>query len=71
MNIDNPYLLDILYSYYCVFNQGKIVNFCRIPCQNDKHGNNEAAKAAKSPLDFEIVQSKVPSTDLKQFINSI
>ena len=28
MKIDHPYIFDILYSYYCVSNQGKIVNFC-------------------------------------------
>ena len=25
--IEHQYILDILYSYYCVSNQGKIVNF--------------------------------------------
>ena len=31
MNIDHPCILDILYSYYYVSNEGKIVNFCWIP----------------------------------------
>ena len=29
---------------------------------------NEADKAAKSPLEFEIAKFKIPSTDLKHFI---
>ena len=31
MNIDHPYILGILYNYYDVSNQGKIVNICWIP----------------------------------------
>ena len=59
MNINRPYILDILYNYY-VSNQGKIVNICLIPCYIGKHGNNEADKAAKSTLEFEIVKFKIP-----------
>ena len=51
MNIEHPYILDILYSYY-VSNLGKIVNFCWIPSQI----GIEADKAAKSALKFEIVK---------------
>ena len=28
MNTDHPYILDILYNYQYVSNQGKIVNIC-------------------------------------------
>ena len=30
MNIDHPYILDIMYNYYYISNQGKIVNICWI-----------------------------------------
>ena len=71
MNIDHPYVLYVLYSYYLVSNQSKtIINICWIPsnitCSKD--GKNEADEAAKSALEFEIVQFKIPSTDLKHFI---
>ena len=68
MNIDHPYILDILYSYY-VSNQGKIVNFCWILSHIGINENNEADKAAKSALEFEIVKFNIPSTDLIHFIN--
>ena len=68
MNYYYPYILDILFSYYSFSNQGKIVKFCWISSHIGKHGNNEADKAVKSALDFEIVKFKIPSTDLKHFI---
>ena len=70
MDIDHQYFLDILFSYYYVSNQGKIVNFCWIPSHIGIYGNDEAdtCKAAKSALDFEIVEFEIPSTDLKHFI---
>ena len=68
MNIDHPYILDILYNYYCVSNQGKIVNFCWIPSHIGIHGNNAADRTAKSALEFEIVKFKIPYTDLKHVI---
>ena len=68
MNIDHPYVLDILFNYYNVSNQGKKVNFCWIPSHIGIHGNNEADELAKSALEFEIVKFKIPSTDLKYFI---
>ena len=68
INIDHPYILDILYSYYYVCIQDKIVNFCWISSRISIHGINKADKAAKSALDFEIVKFKIPSTDHKHFI---
>ena len=68
MIIDHPYILDILYNYYYVSNQGKIVNICWIPSHIGIHENYETDKAAKSALEFEIVKFKIPSTDLKNFI---
>ena len=68
MNIDHPYILDVLYSYYFFSNQGKTVNFW-ILSNICIHGNNEAGEAAKSTLDFEIVNFKIfLSTGLKHFI---
>ena len=71
MNIDHPYISDILYNYYYVSNQGKIVNICWIPSHIGIHGSIEADKAAKSALEFEIVEFKIPSIDPKHFKNSI
>ena len=57
MNIDHPHILDILYIYYYVSNQRKIVNICWIPSHIGIHGNNEADCTVK-----------IPSTHLKHFI---
>ena len=65
-DIDHPYIFDIFYSY-CVSNQGKIVNFCCIPSHIGIHGNNEADKAAKSALDFEIMKFRTPYTYFKLY----
>ena len=48
MNIDHPYIMDIFNNYYCVSNQGKIINFCWIPRKIGIKVKNEADKAAKS-----------------------
>ena len=53
LNIDHPYISDILYSYYNVSNQGKIVKFCWIPSHIGIHWNIEADRAAYSALVFE------------------
>ena len=58
MNYDHPYILDILFIYYCVFNQDKIVNFRWNPSHIGIHVNNEANMAAKSALEFETVKFK-------------
>ena len=66
MHIDHPYILDILYSYNFVSNEGKIVNFCWIPSHIGINGNKVADKVAKSAFDFEIVKFKF----LKLYVNS-
>ena len=48
MDIDNPYILDILYGNNYVSIQGIIVTFCWIPSHIGIHGNDETDKAAKS-----------------------
>ena len=65
-DIDHPYIFDIFYSY-CVSNQGKMVNFCWIPSHIGIHRNNEADKAAKSALEFEIIKFNIPLTGLSLF----
>ena len=67
MNIDHPYILNTVYNYNYVSNQGKLVNVCWILSHIGIHGNNESDKAAKSTLEFEIVQVKIPSKDLKLY----
>ena len=57
VNIYHPYILDILYNYYCVSNQGKVV--CWIPSHSGIQWFSEADKAAKSALEFEIVKFKI------------
>ena len=45
-----------------------MVNIYWIPSHIGIHRNNEAEKAAKSAIEFELVKFKIPSTDLKHFI---
>ena len=68
MNIDHPYILDILCNYLHASRQGKIVNFFWIPSHIGIQGNSKADIAAKSALQFEIVTFTIPYTDLKYFI---
>ena len=56
MNIDHPYILDILCNYLHASRQGKIVSFFWIPSHIGNHGNSRAGSAAKSALQFEIVK---------------
>ena len=51
--------MDILNSYYCVYNQGKIVNCCWIPIHIGVHWNNEADKAAKSAGVLVLVHGQI------------
>ena len=73
MNIDHQYILDILYKHYMYYvcNEDKIVNFCWIPNHTGIHKDNEADKAAKSALDFEIVKLKILLQTLNISLKSI
>ena len=71
MNIDHPYIFDILCNYLHASGQGKIVNFFWIASRIGIHGNSKAESAAKSALQFEIVKFIIPYTDLKYFIKLI
>ena len=54
MNIDHPYILDILCNYFHASRQGKIVNFFWISSHIGIHGNSTADRAAESALHFEL-----------------
>ena len=68
MNIDHPYILDILNQHWLLSKQGKIIEFCWIPSHIGIHGNTKADKAAKDALQYDIVHYKIPYTDLKYLI---
>ena len=74
MNIDHPYILNILFNYHYVSNQGIIYSICWIPSHIGTR-KQWADKTAKPGLEFEIVKFKFPSTNLKHFnklfINSL
>ena len=67
MNIDHPYILDIVKTYYLLTKQNKMVEFCWIPSHIGIYGNNKADKAAKDALKFDIAQFQIPYSDLKFF----
>ena len=71
MNIDHPYILDILCNYLHASRQGEIVNFFWIPSHIGIHGNSKADSAAKSAVQFKNVKFRIPYTlqlQLKYFI---
>ena len=65
MNIEHPFILDILKQYCILTRQSKIVEFCWIPSHIGINGNTKADKAAKDALKFDIAQFQIPFTDLK------
>ena len=68
MNIDHPYILDILQQYTILTEQSKHVEFCWIPSHIGIHGNAKADKAAKDALKYDITHFRIPYTDLKFLI---
>ena len=68
MNTDHSYILDIINQHYLLSKQGKIVEFCWIPSHIGIHGNTKADKEAKDALQYDIVQYKIPYTDVKHLI---
>jgi hypothetical protein len=68
MNIEHPFILDILKQYCILSRQNKIVEFCWIPSHIGIYGNSKADKPAKDALKFDIAQFQIPYTDLKLFI---
>ena len=60
MNIDHPYIFNIVLSYYCASNQDKIVNFCWMLIA--------ILIYMGTMKQIRLVKIKIPSTDLKYFI---
>jgi hypothetical protein len=71
MNIDHPYILDIVKTYYLLTKQNEIVEFCWIPSHIGIHGNTKSDKAAKDALIYNIALFRIPYTDLKYLIRLI
>ena len=75
MNIEHPFILDILKQYCILTKQNKTVEFCWIPSHIGIYGNTKADKAAKDALNFEIAEFHIPYTDLKfsikKYVNSL
>jgi hypothetical protein len=61
MNIELPFILEILKQYCFFTRQNKIVEFCWIPSL----WQGKAEKAAKDALKFDIAQFQIPYTYLK------
>jgi ribonuclease HI len=68
MNIEHPFILDILQQYCILTRQIKIVEFCWIPCDIGIYGNTKADKAAKDALKFDTAHFQILYTDLKLFV---
>jgi hypothetical protein len=70
MNIDHPYILDVVKKYYLLSKQNKIVELCWIPSHIGICGNTKADKAAKDALKYiyDIALFRIPYTDLKYLI---
>ena len=70
MNIDHPYILDMLCNYFHASRQGKIVNFFWIPNHIGIHGNSKV-DSEKSALQFEIVKFRIPSYRFEIFYKTL
>jgi hypothetical protein len=75
MNIEHPFILDILKQYCILIKQDKIVEFCWIPSHFGIYGITKADKATKDALKFDIAQFEIPYTDffliIKVYVNSL
>jgi hypothetical protein len=68
MNIDHPYISDIVKKYCLLTKQNKIVEFCWIPSHTGVSGNNNGGKATKDAPKYDIALYRLPFTDLKYLI---
>jgi hypothetical protein len=58
MNIEHPFILDILKQYRILIKENKIVEFCCMPSIGI-YGNTKADKAVKDALKFDIAQFQI------------
>ena len=66
---DNPFIVNLLEKLSRLCERADIV-FCWLPSHIGISGNEEADKAAKDALSFEILPYRVPFNDFKPLINN-